>query len=153
MPADTARILIADDQPEVLHALRLLLKDEDFAVETAASPAGVLEAMKRDDFDAVLIDLNYARDTTSGREGLDLLAVLHAGDATLPVVVMTAWGSIEGAVEAMRRGAARGITSRSRGTTRGCWRRCAHRSNSGVPCATRNVWRGRCNGRGPGCLS
>jgi DNA-binding NtrC family response regulator len=99
------RILIADDQPDVLEALRLLLKGEDFEIETASSPAGVLHAVEHDDFDAVLIDLNYTRDTTSGREGLDLLTVLQASDASLPVIVMTAWGSVQGAVEAMRRGA------------------------------------------------
>jgi DNA-binding NtrC family response regulator len=98
-------ILIADDQPDVLEALRLLLKAERWAVVTASSPRGVLDAVAERDFDVVLIDLNYARDTTSGREGLELLAQLASTDPTLPVVVMTAWGSIDGAVEAMRRGA------------------------------------------------
>jgi DNA-binding NtrC family response regulator len=98
-------ILVADDQADVLEALRLLLKGEGFRVETASSPAGVLRALGEREFDAVLMDLNYARDTTSGREGLDLLAELRALDPTVPVVVMTAWGSIEGAVEAMRKGA------------------------------------------------
>jgi DNA-binding NtrC family response regulator len=98
-------VLVADDQPDVLEAVKLLLKAERFEVVTAASVQGVLDAVAVRDFDAVLIDLNYARDTTSGREGLDLLAKLTAQDATLPVVVMTAWGSIDGAVEAMRRGA------------------------------------------------
>jgi DNA-binding NtrC family response regulator len=98
-------ILVADDQADVLEALRLLLKDEGFRVETASSPALVLRALGEREFDAVLMDLNYARDTTSGREGLDLLAELRALDPTVPVVVMTAWGSIEGAVEAMRKGA------------------------------------------------
>ncbi len=99
------RILIADDQPDVLEALKLLLKPEDFSVETAPSPAAVLTAVEERDFDVVLIDLNYTRDTTSGREGLDLLSRLQRLDASLPVIVMTAWGSIAGAVEAMRRGA------------------------------------------------
>src|SRR5688572_264080 len=99
------RILVADDQSDVVEALRLLLKGEGFDVETASSPAGVLQAAGERTFDAVLIDLNYARDTTSGREGLDLLAALRRADAALPVVVMTAWSSVEGAVEAMRRGA------------------------------------------------
>jgi len=99
------RVLIADDQPDVLEALRLLLKGEGFKIESASSPAGVLEAIDGDEFDAVLIDLNYARDTTSGQEGLDLLSQLRTLDPTLPVVVMTAWGSVEVAVEAMRRGA------------------------------------------------
>jgi len=99
------RILIADDQPDVLEALRLLLKSEGYQLESARTPLAVLDAIERKDFDAVLMDLNYARDTTSGREGLDLLTQIQAADATLPVVVMTAWGSVELAVEAMRRGA------------------------------------------------
>ncbi|MDD9947711.1 MAG: sigma-54 dependent transcriptional regulator [Myxococcales bacterium] len=98
-------VLIADDQQDVLEALRILLKSEGFRVVTASSPAGVEAALDERGFDAVLMDLNYARDTTSGREGLDLLGRLHAADSTLPVIVMTAWGSVEGAVEAMRRGA------------------------------------------------
>jgi DNA-binding NtrC family response regulator len=98
-------VLVADDQPDVLAALKLLLKGERFEVVTAASVQGVLDAVAARDFDAVLIDLNYARDTTSGKEGLDLLSRLVGADPTLPVVVMTAWGSIDGAVEAMRRGA------------------------------------------------
>jgi DNA-binding NtrC family response regulator len=101
----TARILVADDQPDVLEALRLLLKAEGFQAATATSPAAVLTAVERGDFDLALIDLNYTRDTTSGHEGLDLLTTLGALDSTLPVVVMTAWSSVEGAVEAMRRGA------------------------------------------------
>src|SRR5262252_3340805 len=100
-----ARVLIADDQPDVLEALRLLLKGEGFKIESASSPAGILEAIDGEEFDAVLMDLNYARDTTSGQEGLDLLSQLRSHDPTLPVVVMTAWGSVEVAVEAMRRGA------------------------------------------------
>jgi DNA-binding NtrC family response regulator len=99
------RILVADDQPDILEALRLLLKGEDYEVETALSPAGVLLAVQSGDLDAALIDLNYARDTTSGDEGIDLLGRIRAADATLPVSVMTAWGSVDGAVEAMRRGA------------------------------------------------
>lgn len=99
------RILIADDQADVLEALRLLLKPEGYAVQTAQSPAGVLAALESGDFDVVLIDLNYARDTTSGAEGLDLLARIRETDPALPVVLMTAWGSIELAVEGMRRGA------------------------------------------------
>ncbi len=100
-----ARILIADDQPDVLEALRLLLKSEGFQIETANSPAGILKALELRDYDVVLMDLNYARDTTSGQEGLDLLARLHSADESLPVVVMTAWGTVNVAVEAMRRGA------------------------------------------------
>jgi len=99
------RLLIADDQPDVLEALRLLLKGEGYRVESAGSPAAILEAIDTHEFDTVLMDLNYARDTTSGQEGLDLLSQIRAHDTTLPVVVMTAWGSVEVAVEAMRRGA------------------------------------------------
>jgi DNA-binding NtrC family response regulator len=104
-PATPPRILIADDQSDVLEALKLLLKGEGYEVEAVASPRGVLSALDKRDFDALLIDMNYARDTTSGAEGLDLLARLQALDAPPPVVVMTAWASIDGAVEAMRRGA------------------------------------------------
>jgi DNA-binding NtrC family response regulator len=100
-----ARILIADDQPDVLEALKLLLKGEGYQTDTARSIAGILAAIEAQDFDAVLMDLNYTRDTTSGREGLDLLPRIQAMDWTLPTIVMTAWGSIEGAVEAMRGGA------------------------------------------------
>ncbi|MFY9222527.1 MAG: sigma-54 dependent transcriptional regulator [Blastocatellia bacterium] len=100
-----SKVLVADDQPHILEALRLLLKSEGFQIETATSPAGVLSAINARDFDALLMDLNYARDTTSGQEGLDLLSRLHAVDSTLPIVVMTAWGSVELVVEAMRRGA------------------------------------------------
>jgi len=99
------RILIADDQADVLAALSLLLKGERFQIQSASSPAGVLKAIDGQEFDVVLIDLNYARDTTSGSEGLDLLSKIHAVDPSLPVVVMTAWGSVDLAVEAMRRGA------------------------------------------------
>jgi sigma-B regulation protein RsbU (phosphoserine phosphatase) len=96
--------LIADDQPDVLAALRLLLKSEGYQTEAVTSPAAALDAIRRLDFDLVLMDLNYARDTTSGEEGLDLLARIRDIDQTLPVVVMTAWGSIELAVEAIRGG-------------------------------------------------
>jgi DNA-binding NtrC family response regulator len=99
------RILLADDQLSVLKALRLLLKGEGYAIETAASAALVLETLGRRDFDVVLMDLNYVRGNTSGQEGLDLLSRIQQIDSTLPVVVMTAWGSVELAVEAMRRGA------------------------------------------------
>jgi DNA-binding NtrC family response regulator len=105
MPDAAPRILIADDQPDVLEALRLLLKGEGFVVETVGSPAALLRAAETSDFDVALIDLNYTRDTTSGREGLTLLGKLQALDATLPVLVMTAWGSVDSAVEAMRLGA------------------------------------------------
>ncbi|MFL6227278.1 MAG: sigma-54-dependent transcriptional regulator [Pyrinomonadaceae bacterium] len=99
------RILIADDQPDVLEALRLLLKREGFQIESVTSPATVLAALKANEFDLLFIDLNYTQDTTSGQEGLDLLSRVQQADPTLPVVVMTAWGTVELAVEAMRRGA------------------------------------------------
>jgi sigma-B regulation protein RsbU (phosphoserine phosphatase) len=98
------RTLIADDQPDVLEALRLLLKSEGYQIEAVTSPAAVIDALKKRDYDVLLMDLNYARDTTSGQEGLDLLSRVQEIDNSLPVVVMTAWGSIELAVEAMRRG-------------------------------------------------
>jgi DNA-binding NtrC family response regulator len=101
----TPRVLVADDQPDILQALRLLLKGEGFIVETTTSPGGVLQALELKDFDVLLMDLNYTRDTTSGREGFDLLTRIQLLDGSLPVVVMTAYGSVEGAVEAMRRGA------------------------------------------------
>src|SRR5688500_13948866 len=99
------RILIADDQPDVLEALRLLLKAEGYSAEAVTSPAAALQAIESKDLDAALVDLNYTRDTTSGREGLDLISRARALDATLPVVVMTGWSSVGLAVEAMRRGA------------------------------------------------
>ncbi len=99
------RILVADDQPDVLEALRLLFKAEGYLIDTAKSPTSALKAVEQRDYALVLIDLNYTRDTTSGAEGLDLLAKLQATDSSLPVVVMTAWASVEVAVEAMRRGA------------------------------------------------
>jgi DNA-binding NtrC family response regulator len=103
--AETSSVLIADDQPDVLEALRLLLKNEGFETHTVNSPAGVLHALERRDFDALLLDMNYTRDTTSGREGLELINQLQVLEPTLPIIVMTAWGSVGGAVEAIRRGA------------------------------------------------
>jgi DNA-binding NtrC family response regulator len=105
MRPSTARVLIADDQPDVLEALRLLLKGEGLESETVSSPAALLAALNSGEFDVVLMDLNYARDTTSGAEGLELLGRIQEIDAMLPIVVMTAWGSVDIAVEAMRRGA------------------------------------------------
>jgi len=99
------RVLIADDQREVREALRLLLKAEGFETETAGSPAEIIQAVTTRGFDAVLMDLNYTRDTTSGREGLDLLARLRTLDESMPIVVMTAWGNVGLAVEVMRQGA------------------------------------------------
>jgi DNA-binding NtrC family response regulator len=98
-------LLIADDQRDVLEALQLLLKGEPFLVETASSPATVLTALGKSSFDALLIDLNYTRDTTSGKEGLDLLRSVHQLEPELPVIVMTAWGTVDVAVTAMRTGA------------------------------------------------
>src|SRR5277367_7025457 len=99
------RLLIADDQPHILEALRLLLKPEGYQLEMVRLPALVLEALAHESFDGVLIDLNYTRDTTSGQEGMDLVTQIREIDAQLPIVVMTAWGNIDLAVEAMRRGA------------------------------------------------
>jgi DNA-binding NtrC family response regulator len=99
------RILVADDQPDILAAARLLLKSEGCEVATAASPGEVLELLEGDEFDVLLLDLNYTRDTTSGQEGLDLVPRVLTLDSTLPIIVMTAWGSIDSAVEAIRRGA------------------------------------------------
>src|SRR3982075_4166362 len=99
------RVLLADDQSDIRDALRLLLKREGYETPGAASPADALAAIESREFDAVLMDLNYARDTTSGQEGLDLLTRIQMLDSTLPVIVMTAWSSVEIAVEAMRRGA------------------------------------------------
>ena len=103
--ADIASVLIADDQPDVLEALRLLLKSEGMETQAVNSPGAVLHALERRDFDALLLDMNYTRDTTSGREGLELLDELQVLEPTLPIIVMTAWGSVGGAVEALRRGA------------------------------------------------
>jgi DNA-binding NtrC family response regulator len=99
------RVLVADDQPDVLVALKLLLKSEGYSTEAVESPEAIVKAVEDQDFDLLLMDLNYARDTTSGREGLDLLRRLKDVDDTLPIVVMTAWGSVELTVEAMRAGA------------------------------------------------
>jgi DNA-binding NtrC family response regulator len=105
MSDSAPRILVADDQPDVLEALRMLLKAEGYRTETVDSPEGILKSLESQDFEILLMDLNYARDTTSGEEGLNLLKRIRAVDSTLPVVVMTAWGSVELTVEAMRRGA------------------------------------------------
>ena len=105
MSPTAPRILVADDEPDVLEALKLLLKGEGYDVQAVTSPRALLSTVEAHDFDALLIDMNYTRDTTSGAEGLDLLARLQGLEAAPPVVVMTAWASIDGAVEAMRRGA------------------------------------------------
>jgi len=101
----TPRVLLADDQTDVLKALRLLLAPEGFAVTEVTAPEGILAELEVREFDVLLMDLNYTRDTTSGREGLDLLPRIRAIDGLLPVVVMTAYGNVAVAVEAMRRGA------------------------------------------------
>jgi DNA-binding NtrC family response regulator len=98
-------LLVADDQAHILDALELLLEPEGFRMERAHSPYMVIEALKSGSYDALLIDLNYTRDTTSGKEGLDLLSQVKAYDSQMPVIVMTAWANVEVAVEAMRRGA------------------------------------------------
>ncbi|MEO8218727.1 MAG: sigma-54 dependent transcriptional regulator [Acidobacteriota bacterium] len=105
MTGPAPRLLIADDQADILEALRLFFKGERYETDSATSPAGVLRAIDSHDYDAVLIDLNYSRDTTSGKEGLELIEQIRDWDSTLPVVVMTAWASVELVVEAMRRGA------------------------------------------------
>ncbi|MGH9393528.1 MAG: sigma-54-dependent transcriptional regulator [Terriglobales bacterium] len=99
------KILIADDAPDVREALRLLLKRQSYRTEAVDSPGAVLQALQAQEFDLLLLDLNFTRDTTSGAEGLELLPRIAALDSTLPVVIMTAWGTVEIAVEAMRQGA------------------------------------------------
>jgi DNA-binding NtrC family response regulator len=103
--ATPPRILAADDQEHILEALDLLLHPQGYRVDKVRSPALVREALASESYDAILIDLNYTRDTTSGQEGLDLLSQILSWDATVPVIVMTAWANVELAVEAMRRGA------------------------------------------------
>ncbi|MEJ2009839.1 MAG: SpoIIE family protein phosphatase [Acidobacteriota bacterium] len=98
------RVLLADDQQDVLEALRLLLKRDSFEIETASSPQAILQALTSREFDLLVMDLNYAADTTSGQEGLDLLKKIRSLDETLPVVAITAWGSMDLVVEAMHRG-------------------------------------------------
>ena len=101
---DSPRILVADDQTDVLEAVRLLLKNEGFEFDLVSSPAAVLQKLECAEYDLLLMDLNYARDTTSGQEGLDLLCRVKEFDGSLPVVVMTAWGTIPLAVETMQHG-------------------------------------------------
>ena len=103
--SDRPRVLAADDQQDILDAIELLLTAQGYQVDTAQSPALVREALSLDNYDAILIDLNYTRDTTSGQEGLTLLSEIVAIDSNLPIIVMTAWGNVQLAVEAMRRGA------------------------------------------------
>jgi len=103
--AISPRVLIAEDQPEVIEAIRLVLKQEGIHCEAVTSPEAALAALSSQEFDLVLMDLNYTRDTTSGSEGLELLNRLQQENSSVPIIVMTAWGSVEVAVEAMRRGA------------------------------------------------
>jgi sigma-B regulation protein RsbU (phosphoserine phosphatase) len=104
-PQTAARVLVADDQPDVLEALRWLLTGEGYEPEFVSSTDAVLERLRERPFDLLLMDLNYSRDTTSGREGLELIPRVREHDPTLPIVVMTGWGSVDTAVEAMRLGA------------------------------------------------
>jgi DNA-binding NtrC family response regulator len=103
--AESIRLLVADDQPDVLESLLLLFKGVGYRADVVSSPSGILAALESKDFDLLLIDLNYTRDTTSGEEGLDVLTKVRGMEGAPPIVVMTAWGSIDLAVEAMRRGA------------------------------------------------
>ena len=102
----TPHVLVADDQPDILKAMRLLLKGEGMRAKTVSNPDDALAAIEKQAFDVVLIDLNYARDTTSGQEGIDLINRIQKTDANLPIVVMTAWATVDLAVECMRKGAA-----------------------------------------------
>src|SRR5271156_6233790 len=102
---EPAKILIGDDDADILESIRLILKSEKWAIDCARSPAGLLAALSTAAYDAVLIDLNYARDTTGGQEGIDLISSIRGFDPDVPVLVMTAWSSVGLAVEAMRRGA------------------------------------------------
>ena len=99
------RILIADDQRDVLEALRILLKGEGYQTEAATSLAGIFNSLEKKEYALLLMDLNYTRDTTSGQEGLSAIPKIRQIDNTLPIVVMTAWATVELAVEAMKRGA------------------------------------------------
>src|SRR5881397_4200410 len=100
-----SRILIADDQRDVLEALRILLKGEGYQTEAVTSLAGIFQSLEKRDYALLIMDLNYTRDTTSGQEGLEVIPKIQAIDNTLPIVVMTAWATIDLAVEAMKRGA------------------------------------------------
>jgi sigma-B regulation protein RsbU (phosphoserine phosphatase) len=106
MATTPPRVLIADDQADVLNALRLLLKSQGYETEAVTSPAELLKAITTRQFDLLLMDLNYARDTTSGREGLDLLSDLKAMEDAPAIVVMTGWATVGLAVEAMQYGVA-----------------------------------------------
>ncbi len=100
-----ARVLVADDQPHILTALEMLLDGNGYQTQLVTNPAAVLDCLQKETFDTVLLDLNYTRDTTGGAEGLELVTQIRSIDQTIPLVVMTAWGNVDLAVEAMRRGA------------------------------------------------
>jgi len=100
-----SRILVADDQPDVLEAMRILLKGAGYQIDSVTSLTGIFNALEKKDYALLLMDLNYTRDTTSGQEGLEVIPKLQEIDNTLPIVVMTAWATIDLAVEAMKRGA------------------------------------------------
>jgi len=121
------RILIADDQQDILDALRLMLKGHGYTTRGVTSSSDLLEALAKDEFDVLLMDLNYARNSTSGQEGLDLLAVLQKNENLPPVVVMTGWATVGLAVEAMQRGVA-DFVEKNPGPTSGCWRSCKNKS-------------------------
>jgi len=135
------RILAADDQQHILEAIELLLKPQGYKVDVVRSPELAREALSSAQYDAVLIDLNYTRDTTSGREGLDLLSEIVALDSTLPIIVMTAWGNVELAVESMRRGARDFI--QKPWETSACSLFSARKWNSIARCSERSDWRPR----------
>ena len=134
-----ARILIADDQPDVLEALRILLKGEGHQTDAVTSLAGIFNALEKKDYALLMMDLNYTRDTTSGQEGLEVIPKLQEIDNTLPIVVMTAWATIDLAVEAMKRGA-RDFVPKP-GTTSGCFRSCGRKSSWRVRCAKDAGWK------------
>ena len=136
---DAPRILAADDQPHILDAIELLLQPEGYRVERAQSPREVRERVASESYDALLIDLNYTRDTTSGAEGLELLAQLTAHDSSLRIIVMTAWANVDLAVESMRRGACDFI--QKPWETPGSSPSCAPRLNSGVRFARPKSWK------------
>jgi len=122
-PSGTGRVLIADDQMQVLDALQMLLGSCGFSTEAVTHPARVLQALETRQFDAVLMDLNYTRDTVKGGEGLELVSQIRSMDSLLPVMVMTAWSSVDLAVEAMRRGASDFI-GRTRMLSKSCKTNC-----------------------------
>jgi DNA-binding NtrC family response regulator len=134
-----ARILIADDQPDVLEALRILLKGAGHQTDAVTSLAGIFNALEKKDYALLMMDLNYTRDTTSGQEGLEVIPKLQEIDSTLPIVVMTAWATIDLAVEAMKRGA-RDFVPKPWDNER-CLRLCEHRLNWRVRCARAASWK------------